>query len=116
MPGSQLSSTEKSTSTPALPQADGDTGARTVWDALRMTLQYGKEYSDDISLAGEPGNFRFSKNKEAATVQIKGPTNGSIATPSQSRAQSVAPASSSSNAAVSKSLKSGEKGPSTPDG
>ena len=116
MPGSQLASTEKPTSTPAQPQADGDTGARTVWDALRMTLQYGKEYADDISLAGEPGNFRFSKNKEAATGQIKGHTNGSIATPSQSRAQSMAPGSSNSNAAASQGAKVGGKGPLTPDG
>ncbi|KAI1611933.1 MED6 mediator sub complex component-domain-containing protein [Exophiala viscosa] len=116
MPGSQLSASEKPTTSSAQPQEENNTGARTVWDALRMTLQYGKEYADDISLAGEPGNFRFSKNKEAATGQIKGQTSGNIATPNQSRAQSMVPASSSSNAAVSKGLKIGDKGATTPDG
>lgn len=115
MPGTQ-SSTDKPNSTSAQPQEDSVTGVRTVWDALRMTLQYGKEYADDISLVGEPGNFRFSKNKEATTGQVKGPASGTAATPTSSRAQSVIPAPPSSNSGASKGAKIGDKGPTTPDG
>ena len=38
---------------------------KTLVEAIRMTMQHGKEYMDDSPLAGEPGNFRLSKLREA---------------------------------------------------
>ncbi len=82
-----------------------------------MTLQYGKEYADNISLVGEPGNFRFSKNKEAAASQAKGQLQPlGTATPNQSRAVSMVPAVASPAAGPGKAPKMGEKNFSMPDG
>ena len=47
---------------------DIDEESRTLAQALRMTMQYGQEYSDETRLEGEPGNFRFTKHKEAIAV------------------------------------------------
>lgn len=48
--------------------APKDSSARTLYDALQMTMRYGKEYMDDMPLMGEPGNFRFTKQKDPATT------------------------------------------------
>lgn len=61
-----------------------DSGGRTLYDALQMTMRYGKEYMDDMPLMGEPGNFRFTKQKDPATApgQLK-PQNNVPATGSK---------------------------------
>ncbi|KIW51759.1 hypothetical protein PV05_10445 [Exophiala xenobiotica] len=115
MPGTQSSTAEKNNTTQS--PGNNENGSRTVWDALHMTLQYGKEYADNISLVGEPGNFRFSKNKEAAASQAKGQLQPlGTATPNQSRAVSMVPAVASPAAGPGKAPKMGEKNFSMPDG
>ena len=110
VPESQGSATEKAATAEA--QGDTDGGARTAWEALKMTVKYGKEYSDDMPLVGEPGNFRFSKSKDAAAaisqskVQPKA-ASPSAATPGSRAASVVVPVSSTSPAA--KGVKIGEK-------
>ena len=86
-----------------------------------MTINYGKEYSDDTPLAGEPGNFRFSKNKEATVTasQNKGPSQTSSSptgTPGPSRAASVVAPVPQNPAAASKSIKLADKTTSFSDG
>jgi len=117
MSGVQLATSEKPTGGSSQSQETPDSGVRTVWDALRMTLQYGKEYADEISLVGEPGHFRFSKNKDAASSQPRtGPPIPDSATPGASRAPSVAPAAAGNLAGASKGSKAGNKAASTPEG
>ena len=62
--------------------------------ALKKTMRFGKEFSDDKPLAGEPGKLRYSITKEqpalaggtkAASSMSRGPT------PMYSRAGSTAP-------------------------
>ncbi|OAP61289.1 hypothetical protein AYL99_03490 [Fonsecaea erecta] len=110
-PGPQPSNAEKASAT-SQAQEEATGGTRTAWDALQMTLQYGKEYVDDMPLVGEPGNFRFSKNKDASvtTGQTKAQIQTSpTGTPGQSRAASVVPATSSNPPAVAKGPKMLEK-------
>lgn len=79
-------------------QDDFDNSARTLREALRMTLQYGKEYMDDVPLVGEPGNFRLNKTKDGVNNQPKSQVSGAAtATPGQSRAPSVVPASAAAH-------------------
>lgn len=99
--GTQSSTGDKPTTTASQPQPqdDFDNSARTLREALRMTLQYGKEYMDDVPLVGEPGNFRLNKTRDGPNSQSKSQTSGTISvTPGQSRAPSTAP---TSTAAVS---------------
>lgn len=102
LPGTQSSTADKSSKVASQTQTqDGfDNSARTLREALRMTLQYGKEYMDDVPLVGEPGSFRLSKTRDGVNSQAKSQTSGTaIATPGQSRAPSAAPPSSASVAA-----------------
>lgn len=47
-------------------QSDMDqSDERTMREALQLTLRYGKQYSDDAPLLGEPGSFRYSTAKDA---------------------------------------------------
>lgn len=50
------------------PQDATDTGARTLHDALSLSMRYGKEYMDEMPLMGEPGSFRFAKAKETGVT------------------------------------------------
>ncbi|RMZ90772.1 hypothetical protein DV736_g2010, partial [Chaetothyriales sp. CBS 134916] len=38
--------------------------AQTLFQALRLTMSYGAEYSDETPLEGEPGHFRFTKKSD----------------------------------------------------
>ncbi|OQV05116.1 hypothetical protein CLAIMM_09908 [Cladophialophora immunda] len=117
-PGPQPSTTEKAAST-SQSQDESDGGARTAWDALRMTMQYGKEYVDDMPLVGEPGNFRFSKSKDASTTTGQAKAQGQTSptgTPGQSRAASVVPPTSSIPSATTKGPKLVEKTATLSDG
>ncbi|KIX96791.1 uncharacterized protein Z520_07511 [Fonsecaea multimorphosa CBS 102226] len=117
-PGPQPSTTEKAVNT-SQAQEETNGGTRTAWDALRMTLQYGKEYVDDMPLVGEPGNFRFSKSKDASVTasQTKGQSQTSpTGTPGQSRATSVVPPTSSNPPAAGKGSKLLEKTAPLPEG
>ena len=110
VPESQGFATEKAAT--AQTQEDTAGGAQTAWEALKMTVKYGKEYSDDMPLVGEPGNFRFSKSKAAvaATSQSKVQAKAaspSVATPGSRATSVVVPVSSTSPAA--KGVKVGEK-------
>jgi hypothetical protein len=99
VPESQGAANEKSATVSSQAQEDSDGGKRTAWEALRMTISYGKEYADDMPLVGEPGNFRFSKNKDAtgSTGQTKSQTQLSSFTAGTpgSRATSVVPPATS---------------------
>jgi hypothetical protein len=84
-------------------------------------MQYGKEYSDEMTLVGEPGNFRFSKTKETlpATTQTKfgtQPAASQVGTPapSSSRAGSVGAGFGSAPATIAKTVKAVDGG--TPGG
>lgn len=95
-------------------QEDMDVGEKTVWDALRMTLHFGKEYSDDMPLVGEPGNFRFSKSKDAASQpsQTKGQSqtlSSPAGTPSHSRAASVVAPMTGNPSTAGKGAKTADK-------
>lgn len=88
----QPSLPDKSSSSPQVEEPD-DSNQQTLWNALRMTLQYGKEYMDQIPLVGEPGNFRFNKARDPPANLVKG--SGGTApsgTPLPSRAVSAVPA------------------------
>ena len=121
VPETQTSATER-TSTASQAQEDTDGGVRTIYNALTMTMLYGKEYVDDLPLLGEPGNFRLSKNKEASAAagQIKGHgqalSTSPTGTPSASRAVSVAAPMLSNPAMVNKGPKAGEKAAPAADG
>ncbi|KEF60342.1 uncharacterized protein A1O9_01902 [Exophiala aquamarina CBS 119918] len=98
LPGMQPSASDKAPTTTTASQTqaqdDFDNSARTLREALRMTLQYGKEYMDDVPLVGEPGNFRLNKTKEGANSLSKSQASAAATvTPWQSRAPSVIPAS-----------------------
>jgi len=114
IPETQVSAPDKTTATTQA-QDDMDSGIRTAYAALNMTMQYGKEYVDDVPLAGEPGNFRLSKNKDttAAAGQTRGPGQASstspAATPGASRAASVVAPITSVPAMGLKGTKAGEK-------
>lgn len=102
LPGTQSSTADKSSKVASQTQTqDGfDNSARTLREALRMTLQYGKEYMDDVPLVGEPGSFRLNKTRDGVNSQAKSQISGTaIATPGQSRAPSAVPPSSASAAA-----------------
>lgn len=89
-----------------------DNSSQTLRNALRMTLQYGKEYMDEIPLVGEPGNFRFNKVRDASASQGKGSGTGTgqgTGTPVQSRAASVIPNAASNNTATPTVPSAGEK-------
>ena len=115
VPESQGVATDKTaaaTSSQAHEETAGD--ARTAWEALRMTVNYGKEYSEDTPLVGEPGSFRFSKNKDTAVTasQTKGQSHMSSSptgTPGHSRAGSVVAPVANNSATASKSFKAGDK-------
>ena len=82
---------------PTTASQDEDGDSRTLAQALRLTSQYRGEYADEMTLVGEPGNFRFTKDKiQPATGSQAPPTQGSdrsrVATPLASRATSVAAA------------------------
>lgn len=73
---------------------DDQGDSRTLAQALRLTNQYRGEYADDVTLVGEPGNFRFSKDRLqpgtgslAPGTQIK--DRSQAGTPMPSRATSV---------------------------
>jgi len=80
------------------PGTDGSS-MRTLSDALQMTLRYGKDYMDEMPLVGEPGNFRFSKPKDAnaslgpTAQQRRQGSPSKIETPAQSRPPSAVPVS-----------------------
>ncbi|KIW38548.1 uncharacterized protein PV06_09504 [Exophiala oligosperma] len=117
LPGNQASTGGKPASNGIRPHGENESDGRTLWDALRMTLQHGKEYTDDVSLVGEPGNFRFSRHREAAASQSKSQPQGpSTGTPIQSRAASVLPGAKSPGTGLVKGSKPGEKATSMPDG
>ena len=97
---SQGSAYEKGAAASSQTQEDSTGGVKTAWEALRMTINHGKEYSDDMQLVGEPGNFRFSKNKDSAATasQAKISTQASftsVGTPGSRAASVAAPTSSS---------------------
>ena len=98
-PESQGSGTDNAATTTSRTQEDNAGEASTAWEALRMTINYGKEYIDDMPLVGEPGSFRFSKNKDATVTsgQTKTqaqPSFSSAGTPGSRAASVVAPSSS----------------------
>ncbi|KIV91647.1 hypothetical protein PV10_06163 [Exophiala mesophila] len=88
----EASSTDKPSSSSQIEESD-DSSQQTLWNALRMTLQYGKEYMDQVPLVGEPGNFRFNKARDPPPILAKGAV-GPTATgsPLPSRAASAVPA------------------------
>ncbi|RVX69802.1 hypothetical protein B0A52_06447 [Exophiala mesophila] len=88
----QASSTDKPSSSSQIEESD-DSSQQILWNALRMTLQYGKEYMDQVPLVGEPGNFRFTKARDPPPSLAKGSV-GPTATgsPLPSRAASAVPA------------------------
>jgi len=115
LPGTQTSTGDKTTATTTASQTqaqdDFDNSARTLREALRMTLQYGKEYMDDVPLVGEPGSFRLNKTKEGASSQPKGQVSGAAtATPGQSRAPSVIPASAAAATSTKGTVANDKKG------
>ncbi|KIX09889.1 uncharacterized protein Z518_00970 [Rhinocladiella mackenziei CBS 650.93] len=115
LPDTQASSTEKNPAGSVQPHEDTDNSTRTAWDALRMTLQYGMEYVDDMPLVGEPGSFRFSKSKDASSGQAKDQLPpSSAATPGQSRATSAIPSAPSNPTAGPKGPKTLPEGPAKP--
>jgi hypothetical protein len=62
--------------------------------ALRRTMQYGKEYSDEKPLMGEPGKLRYSTTKDPAGTSKQLPSQLSSSrnpTPAYSRAASAMP-------------------------
>lgn len=118
MPGIHPTSTDKSTAASASSQEDTESGTRTAWDALRMTLQFGKEYVEDMPLVGEPGNFRFSKSKETASGASKGQqiSTGGASTPGRSRAPSTVPPAPANPPSGPKVAKIGEKATTAAEG
>ncbi|KIW70881.1 hypothetical protein PV04_03115 [Phialophora macrospora] len=120
VPESRASTAEKPAASSQANEESGG-GARTAWEALRMTIAYGKEYSDDMPLVGEPGNFRFSKNKDAAAAagQTKGhgqTLSSPNGTPGHSRAGSVAALPPSNTAAPPRAVRVGDKPTPVSDG
>ncbi|KAL2419786.1 Mediator of RNA polymerase II transcription subunit 6 [Exophiala dermatitidis] len=116
MPPSQVSSSEKPTGGPVQPHEESGSEARTVWDALRMTLQYGKEYMDEMPLVGEPGHFRFSRQKDLTAGHAKNlaaPSN--VSTPGQSRAPSAVPPIATGPTSAPNGAKNGEKVAAAPE-
>lgn len=114
---------DKGTSAAAEKKLPVDSSAKTLYDALQMTMRYGKEYMDDMPLVGEPGSFRFTKVKDsgnAATIgQLRAPpaqvSPSKVGTPApQSRAASPPPAIQTDVPRVS-SKKSSAKSPGSAD-
>lgn len=60
-------------------QDEGD--SRTLAQALRLTNLYRSEYADEVTLVGEPGNFRFTKDRMLSGTT----TTTSLGPPSQQR-------------------------------
>ncbi len=122
VPESQGSATDKAAPATASQVQDDTAGdVRTAWEALRMTVNYGKEYSDDFPLVGEPGSFRFSKNKDATVTasqnKSQGQTSSSPAgSPGPSRAASVVAPVPQNTATNSRSFKAADKATSFSDG
>lgn len=71
--------------------------SRTLQQALRLTVQYGKDFADETPLVGEPGNFRLSKTRDQSTAGLAAPSmqlgSSRAGTPAQTRlaSASVAP-------------------------
>ena len=81
MPGSQSQTASNMASTEPSAATAGD--LQTLVEAIRMTMQYGNEYVDEVPLVGEPGNFRWTtKHRDtlapsAASTQTVPPTSSS---------------------------------------
>ena len=98
MPGQEGPAADKPAEVAEPDKAQKDAESQTLLQALQMTMRYGKEYSDEVPLVGEPGNFRFSKKNEqtlkpsAGAAVASSQASGSRAgTPAYSRAASVVP-------------------------
>ncbi len=63
MPG-----TQSTKSAPDSNQSQDVQDTRTLIDAINLSLRYGNEYMNEMPLVGEPGNFRLSKIKDAASL------------------------------------------------
>jgi mediator of RNA polymerase II transcription subunit 6 len=90
-------------------------------EALNLSRRYGKEYMDDTPLAGEPGDFRTSKVRDAAALSKETPGNSqqpSIPPKEKSLAPSAPPPIQTDVPQVpsKKSAKGGERSPTTPAG
>ena len=88
-------------------------------EALNLSRRYGKEYMDDAPLAGEPGNFRTSKVRDAVTLpkEITGVDRQlSVPVKEKSAAPSPPPPIQTDvpQAGSKKSAKGGERSPTTP--
>lgn len=68
MPGSQAEVPQKGSKSAPDAQAADVQDARTLLDAINMSLRYGKEYMNETPLVGEPGNFRLSKTRDATAA------------------------------------------------
>ena len=98
MPGQEGPGAEKVIDAAEADKAQKNIESHTLSQALQMTMRYGKEYSDEVPLMGEPGNFRFSKKPDqapkasgAVPVASSQASGSRAATPAQSRAASVVP-------------------------
>jgi hypothetical protein len=121
VPESQVTDSDKTANTAT--SHEDDDGVLMLRDALGMTMQYGKEYSDEVALTGEPGNFRFSKTREAAAVNTQAKVGtqtvaSQVGTPaaSNSGAGSVAAGFGSVPAVMAKNTKETEAGTPGVDG
>ena len=98
MPGQEGPGAEKTIGSSDAEKVQKNAESHTLFQALQMTMRYGKEYSDEVPLVGEPGSFRFSKKTEppprpaGATQVTSSQASGSrAATPALSRAASIVP-------------------------
>jgi mediator of RNA polymerase II transcription subunit 6 len=98
MPGLEGPGADKPITGATMEKAEKEAESRTLLQALQMTTRHGKEYSDEVPLTGEPGNFRFSKKGEtgkkaagAATVAPSVMSESRAGTPAVTRPPSRMP-------------------------
>ncbi|RMD41382.1 hypothetical protein DV735_g3732, partial [Chaetothyriales sp. CBS 134920] len=76
MPGQEGPGADKAVDISPVDKASKKADAQTLFQALRLTMSYGAEYSDETPLEGEPGHFRFAKKTDQLPKAAAVPASG----------------------------------------
>ncbi|RMZ78602.1 hypothetical protein DV738_g3752, partial [Chaetothyriales sp. CBS 135597] len=85
MPGQEGPGADKAVDISPVDKSSKKADAQTLFQALRLTMSYGAEYSDETPLEGEPGHFRFAKKSEQVPKAVLPASVAPLQAPSASR-------------------------------
>ena len=71
VPTQDTAASDRSGLPPQMANGDDEGDARTLAQALQLTTRFANEYADETKLVGDPGNFRFNKDRlQPATASL----------------------------------------------